>query len=100
MGFDYLQITMHPAKLQDSGETVQSWSQIVIWKVISRFVNGQGSNLCTLKLQDLGRPRVALMGDAPMIYVQCLVARNGGGGRLSLLEYGEVYYPFDPKANY
>ena len=60
MGFDYLQITMHPAKLQGSGETVQSWSQIVIWKVISRFVNGQGLNLCTLKLQDLGRPRVAL----------------------------------------
>ena len=24
MGFDYLQITMHPAKLQGSGETVQS----------------------------------------------------------------------------
>ena len=58
--FAYAQIRMHFGKLQGSGETVQSWSQIVIWKVISRFEDGQGSNLCTLKLQDLGRPRVAL----------------------------------------
>ena len=61
--FAYVQIRMHFSKLQGSGEIVQSWSQIVIWKVISRFENGQGSNLCTLKLQDLGRPRVALNFD-------------------------------------
>ena len=49
--FAYAQIRMHFGKLQGSGETVQSWSHIE---------NGQGSNLCTLKLHDLGRPRVAL----------------------------------------
>ena len=37
--FAYVQIRMQIGKLHGSGEIVQSWSQIVIWKVISRFEN-------------------------------------------------------------
>ena len=75
--FAYVQIRTQIGKLHGSGDIVQSWSQIVIWKVISRFENGQGSNLCTLKLQDLGRPRVALstlQPDQTFMAVDCMHA--------------------------
>ena len=44
--FACVQIRMHSSKLQESGEIVQSLSQIVIWKVISRFENGQALKFC------------------------------------------------------